>query len=458
MLSSQTYIDRRKKLKARFTSGILLFIGNDNSPINYSDNYYPFRQDSSFLYFFGVDKPGLCGIIDVDNDDEIIFGDELSINEIVWTGPQPKLVDQSHQVGIDRTLPKKDCSTYLSNAIARKKNVHFLPAYRHLNLIKLSEWMNIPISQLKEESSRELINAIISLRSVKSEKEISEMEEAVNISRKLHLKALQMARQGITELKILSVLTEIVVGLGSRFSYSPIITKNSQTLHNLDYVNKLNNGELLLVDAGAESSNNYAGDITRTFAVGGVFDDRQKEIYNMVLKMQVESISMCKSGISYADVHNKAMTTMASGLIELGLMKGDPIEAVNSGAHALFCPHGLGHMIGLDVHDMEDLSEELVGYDNEVKRSEQFGTKALRFGRKLEKGFALTVEPGIYFIPELTDLWKAEGKFEQFINYHLLEAYRNFGGIRIEDNIVITSDGARILGKAIPKNLSDIQF
>ncbi|MDA0194454.1 MAG: aminopeptidase P family protein [Bacteroidetes bacterium] len=453
MFSSQTYIDRRKKLKARFTSGILLFMGNEDSPINYTDNCYPFRQDSSFLYFFGIDQPGLTGIIDVDKDDEIIFGDELSIDDVVWIGLQPRLIDQATAVGISEVKPKASLSGFLSSS----RKIHFLPPYRHLNQIKISEWLNIPTNKIKEEASRELIDAVISLRSVKSSEEISQMEEAVNLSRKLHLMAMSMAKKGITELKILSVLTEIVVGLGSRFSYNPIITKNGQTLHNVDYINKLNDGDLLLVDTGAESLSHYAGDITRTFAVGGVFDDRQKEIYGIVLKMEVESISMCKPGISYADVHNQAMITMANGLIELGLMKGDPVEVVNAGAHALFCPHGLGHMIGLDVHDMEDLGEDIVGYDDEVSRSDQFGTKSLRFGRKLGENFTLTVEPGIYFIPELTALWKAEGKFEQFINYNQLAAYQNFGGIRIEDNIVITADGARILGKSIPKNLKDIQ-
>jgi len=453
MFSRLTYIDRRQKLKLQFSSGILLFLGNEESPVNYTDNCYPFRQDSSFLYFFGIDKPGLTVVIDIDKDEEIIFGDDLAIDDVVWTGPQPELSDQAAEVGIQKIRSKDSVPSFLST----RQKIHFLPPYRPLNRMMLSEWLNIPIGEVNSRASAELIKAVIDLRSIKSKEEISEMEDAVDISRKLHQKANEMARSGVTEARILAVLTEITLDHNSRFSYNPIITKNGQTLHNTTYRGTLKRGDLLLVDAGVENAAHYAGDITRTFAVDGVFDSRQKEIYNIVLKAEVESISKCKPGIVYDEIHHHAMTILADGLTHLGIMKGDPEEAVEAGAHALFCPHGIGHMIGLDVHDMEDLGEDLVGYDDEVKRSGQFGTKALRFGRRLHEGFSMTVEPGIYFIPDLINMWKAESKFEQFINYDHLDGYLDFGGIRIEDNIVIEPDGARILGKPIPKNLNDIQ-
>jgi len=455
--SSETYKSRRANLQKKVGSGILLFMGNEESPMNYTDNCYHFRQDSSFLYFFGIDQPGLNAIIDVDNDQEIIFGDELTINDVVWTGPQTTIAESATQVGISTTKPAKELSSFLKAAQSSGREVHYLPPYRDSNLLKISEWLNFSPKQVEPGVSSKLVKGVISLRSYKSAEEIEEVTKAVNLSRKLHIKALEMCHYGMMESRISSVLHEIVIGEGGQFAYPPIITVNGQTLHNHYYGNRLEKGQMLLVDAGAEVSSRYAGDITRTFAVDGKFTEQQSDIYSLVLNTEINAINNSIPGRTYAEVHHKAMVDIANGLKDLGLMKGDIDEAVTEGAHALFCPHGLGHMIGLDVHDMEDLGEDAVGYGEAKKRSNLFGTKALRLGRALEPGFVLTVEPGIYFISELIDIWKSENKFAQFIDYTALESYRNGGGIRIEDNILITNDGCEILGKPIPKSIDDIE-
>ena len=455
--SKQTYIERREKLKQAMNDGLLLFLGNEQSPMNYDDNCYPFRQDSTFLYFFGIDQPGLAAIIDLDNDREIIFGNEHSMDDIVWTGPQPTIREQAEAVGVSQTKPKKELDLYIESATKSKKKVHYLPPYRAINRYRLADWLGVPVKRINESASIELVRAVIGLRSYKSDEELGEMAKAVDITRKLHIKANEMARSGVFESRIHGVLSEIAIAQRGMFAYPPIITINGQTLHNHHYHNELTAGRMLLVDAGAEADSHYAADITRTFPVDETFTDQQRDVYSIVLKAEKNAITNCRPGVSYAEVHNRAMMDIAGGLKELGLMKGDLEDAVNQGAHALFCPHGLGHMIGLDVHDMEDLGEDLVGYDDQFKRSTLFGTKALRFGRKLEPGFTLTVEPGLYFIPELIEQWKAEKKFEQFINYSKLDQYLDCGGARVEDNIVITSTGCEVIGKPIPKELEEIE-
>ena len=458
MFSAHTYIDRRDKLKKSVDSGILLFMGNEESPINYKDNCYHFRQDSTFLYFFGLDRMSLAAAIDLDSGEEIIFGNELSISDIVWTGPQPTIADSAAEVGIKDTRPFGDLANWLKKAVDSGKKVHFLPPYRSLNQIRLSEWLDIKVGQVGSHASSDLIKAVIDLRSVKSREEVDEMAKAVDLSRKLHIKAREMCHSGVVESQVSGVLHEIVKANHGDFAYPPIITVNGQTLHNHHYGNTLTNGKMLLVDAGAEVQSHYAGDITRTFPVDGKFSDQQRNIYQIVLESEVEAINSCRPGVTYQEIHLDAMTYLAGGLKGLGIMKGDVAEAVALGAHALFCPHGLGHMIGLDVHDMEDLGEDLVGYGDGTKRSELFGTKALRLGRELKEGFTFTVEPGLYFIPELIDIWQTEKKFEEFINYDEVAKYRGIGGIRIEDNVVITPLGSEIIGKPIPKELSEIEF
>ncbi len=455
--SKQTYTDRRERLRQQLSDGLLLFFGNEESPMNYTDNCYPFRQDSNFLYFFGIDRPGLSAVIDLDNNHEIIFGDELTITDIVWTGPQATISEMASQVGINETRASKQLAELLINADKSDRSIHYLPPYRSNNLFKISGWFDISSRKVNELASKEFIKAIVTLRSHKSPEEIDEMVKAVNISRKMHLKAQEMCLSGVIESQVSGALHEIAIGEGGQFAYPPIITINGQTLHNHHYGNTLKKGQVLLVDAGAEAPSHYAGDITRSFPVDGSFTNQQREVYSTVLTAENNAIANCKPGITYKEIHESAMLDLAEGLKDMGVMKGDMSEAVEQGAHALFCPHGLGHMIGLDVHDMEDLGEDLVGYSNEVKRSEQFGKKSLRLGRSLEEGFVFTVEPGIYFIPELIDIWQSENKFKEFIDYGALSKFRGLGGIRIEDNVLITANGSQVIGEPIPKSLKVIE-
>lgn len=457
MFSKDTYSSRRKKLQEQVGSGILLFLGNNDVGMNYKANTYHFRQDSNFLYFFGISQAGIAGAIDVDEGTEVVFGDELTMEDIVWTGTLPTLAERAARVGVEKTLPFKDLIEFIKNAVAKNRPVHFTPPYRHDNMILLSELTGHDLAELKDKSSVELIKAIVAQRSHKSEEEIVEMENAVNITRAMHIAVMKAAAEGKKESDLAGIAQGIATSMGNGTSYPIIMTVNGQVLHNHSHSNVLRSGQLVLGDFGAENVNHYAGDITRTVPVDITFSDRQKDIYNLVLEAEVKSIDACRTGVTYQSIHLGAAKMMAEGLKSLGLMKGDISEAVELGAHALFFPHGLGHMIGLDVHDMEDLGEQYVGYSDEVKRSELFGTAYLRLGRHLEPGFVLTVEPGLYFIPELIDQWKAEGKFTDFINYDRLDDWRTFGGIRIEDNILVTENEPRILGKAIPKTIEEVE-
>ncbi len=457
MFDTVIYQQRRAKLKKDMGSGVLLFMGNEESPKNYTDNTYHFRQDSNFLYFFGLNQAGLAAIIDIDNDLEIIFGDELTVDHIVWMGQQATIADQATSVGVKKTLPYKDISTYLKKAQSSKQLIHFLPPYRHLNMLKLEEWLTIPVKELSARVSEQFVMAVINQRSYKIKEELVELEKAITTTAKMHVAAMSNAKAGMTEAELTGQVNGIAVAGGGGLAYPVILTINGQILHNHYHGNVLEKGQLLLGDFGADTAMHYAGDITRTLPVSYRFSLKQREIYQIVLKAEETAIQSLKAGVSYKDIHLRAALVIATGLTELGLMKGDPAEAVEAGAHALFFPHGLGHMLGLDVHDMEDLGEDLVGYDDEIKRSNQFGLKSLRLGRKLEAGFVLTVEPGIYFIPDLIDKWKADGTHLDFINYEALSTYRDFGGIRIEDNYLVTTEGSRLLGPPIPKTVLEVE-
>ena len=432
-------------------------MGNDDSPMNYTDNVYHFRQDSNFLYFLGIDQPGLAAIIDPESGLTTLYGNDISIDHVVWMGPQPSMAELAAQVGAEKTSPYDTLKTHLQAAQAQGRHIHFLPPYRGFNQIKLSGWLNIPIDQVVEKASPDLIKAVINLRSHKTDEEVAEMEKALKTTAKMHLTAMRMTRPGLTEANLTGAVHGIAVGAGGHLSYSVILTVNGQTLHNHYHGNTIKKGQLVLGDFGAETAMHYAGDITRTFPVDTHFTPRQKGIYQIVLDSQMAAIEALQPGITYREVHLIAAKVITAGLKDLGLMKGDVDAAVEAGAHALFFPHGLGHMIGLDVHDMEDLGEDLVGYTDSLERSTQFGLRSLRLGRALEPGFVLTIEPGIYFIPELIDQWQAEGMHSDFINYPALEDYRDFSGIRIEDNYLITEDGARLLGPAIPKTVEEVE-
>lgn len=453
MFSTQTYIERRKALKRNVGGGLILIMGNEEAPMNYHDNTYRYRQDSNFLYYFGISLANLAAVIDVDSGEEIIFGDEFTMDDIIWVGPQPTLSDQARKVGVYRTEPYSKLAAKLAGAA----KVHFTPPYRYENMFKLSEWLNIPVSQLKAKASAELIKAIIAQRAYKSAEEIVQMEEAVNICREMHIAAMRETKAGRKEFEIASIIHGKALEFGGELAYPIIFSVNGQTLHNHYHGNTMTEGRLALNDSGAENRMCYAGDITRTIPVSKKFTEKQKEIYNLVLKMELSAIAALKPGIQYRDVHLLANRILLEGLSDLGFVKGDVDEMLNEGVQGLFMPHGLGHAIGLDVHDMEDLGENYVGYREGLERSAQLGLKSLRMAKELEEGYVITVEPGLYFIPELIDKWKSEKKFIDFINYEKLEQYKDFGGVRIEDNCLITADGYQVLGKPIPKTIEEVE-
>lgn len=457
MFSAETYSSRRSILKDKFNDGVILLFGNTYLGMNYTDNTYHFRQDSSFLYYAGIDQANLALIIDCKSGISTLYGDELTMDDVVWTGPLPTLKSLAEKVGVEDVQPFANLKSDLHNINDKKRTIHYLPPYRHLNIIRLSEWLMIPTYKAVEYASKDLIKAIVNQREVKSEEELTEMEKAVNISGIMHKSVMRYARNGMQECELVGVIERIAANYDTHMAYGIILTKNGQTLHNHHHHNVIQYGDLVLGDYGAETNMHYAGDITRTFPVATEFTTQQKEVYNLVLEAEEYAISILRPGINYKTVHLNTCRLLAQGLSELGLMRGNLDDAVDEGAHALFMPHGLGHMIGLDVHDMEDFGEDYVGYSDQVKRSSLFGTAYLRLGKKLAAGNCLTVEPGLYFIPELIDQWRDQGKFTEFIDYNAVDKYRNLGGIRIEDNVVITKDGYRILGDYLLKTAGEIE-
>lgn len=458
MFSAPTYSDRRSRLSAQLSSGLILLPGNRESGMNYAANTYPFRQDSTFLYYFGLDFPDLAATIDLDSGEVIVYGNELTMDDIVWTGPQPTLSARCERVGVTHTAPEDALAESLKQAQSKGRPIHFLPPYRPENATLLFHLLGIPHAQLKASASVGLIQAVVAQRSIKSAEEIVEIEKAVATTHAMHLAAMRGARPGISEAALTAAVYEKALEAAAMHPSFPIILSvNGQVLHNHSHGNILQSGQMVLCDAGGESAMHYAGDMTRTFPVDKRFTNRQAEVYQIVLDGMETAIDALAPGVPYKEVHLQAATTMASGLKALGLMKGNVEEAVAAGAHALFFPHGLGHMMGLDVHDMEDLGENYVGYTDTLKKSTQFGLAFLRLGKALEPGFVLTVEPGLYFIPELIDQWKAEGLHKDFIDYEKVAAYKDFGGIRIEDDYLITATGSRLLGDQLPKSIQAVE-
>lgn len=457
MFKSEVYSERRSKLKNLVKSGLGLFIGNVQSPMNYPANPYHFRQDSDFLYFFGLDLPGFAGIIDFDSGEEWIFGNDFDLSDIIWMGPQPLVKEIALKCGITKTAPVKKLEEVIHNALDKKRKIHFLPPYRAETKMTLGALLRENPCKMKTLASEDLIRAVVSLRSIKEPVEIDEIEKAVNIAWEMHVTAMKMCRAGVKEQEIFGVIEGIAWSKGAGPAFPIILSINGQTLHNHAHNNILMEGRMMITDAGAETNLHYASDITRTTPVGGKFTGRQRDIYEIVLKANTEAIRETMPGKSNRDIHFYGCRIIAQGMKDLGLMKGDVSEAVENGAHALFMPHGLGHMLGLDVHDMEGLGENYVGYNDKVRRSEQFGTGYLRFALDYKPGHVFTIEPGCYFIPQLIDQWKAEGKFRDFINYDQVEKFRDFGGVRIEDNIAITENGHRLLGRPVPKTVAEIE-
>ena len=459
MFSKETYVRRRSELKKLVGNGLIILFGNNEAPANYPANTYsPMRQDSSFLYFFGQHRDGLVGVIDIDSDTELLLGDDIDVEDIVWMGFTPSVADLATEVGITKTAPMKELKTICDKAIAQKQTIHFLPPYRHDTKIQIMDLLGIHPSQQKERASLQLIKAVVKMRSTKEPQEIAAIERACDVGYAMHTTAQLLIRPGVTERFIGGQVDGIARSLAQGVSFATIFTQHGEIMHGSPSDNCLEAGRLALCDAGCELDD-YCSDNTRTMPVNGKFTQRQKEIYSIVEACHDYVLEVAKPGVKYADVHFAVCRLMTERLKELGLMKGDTDEAVAAGAHAMFLPHGLGHMMGMDVHDMEGLGQIYVGFDEETRPNlEQFGTNCLRMGRKLQEGFVITDEPGIYFIPALIDDWKQSGHCKEFINFDLLETYKDFGGVRIEDDILITSDGCRFLGtKRIPYHPADLE-
>lgn len=458
LFSKQTYTGRRSKLRELVGSGLVLLFGNNDSPYNYPANAYKFRQDSTFLYFFGQKRDGLVGVIDADSGREVLIGDEIDIDDIVWYGSVHSVRAMAEECGVAETLPMAGLAGIVAEAVRAGRKVHFLPPYRHDTQIQLMDLLGLHPSRQREEASLPLIKAVVKLRSIKSEEEIAELERASAIGYKMHTAAMRMARPGVTEQYIGGVLEGIACAYGAHVSFQSIVSMHGEILHGYPSPRLLEKGRLLLVDAGAETNDNYCSDHTRTTPIGGHFSQRQKDIYDIVVACHDLALTHARPGVRWWDVHKNVCALMTDRLKELGLMKGDTEAAVNAGAHALFLPHGLGHMMGMDVHDMEGLGQTYVGYDEETRPSSQFGTASLRFARRLEVGHVVTDEPGIYFIPDLIDLWRKEGTNAEFLNFDKIEEYKDFGGIRIEDDVLITPDGCRFLGEdRIPYHTEEVE-
>ena len=458
MFETSVYKNRRARLKEKVKSGLVLILGNGEAPANYTDNTYKFRQDSSFLYFFGLNQPGFAGVIDIDSGDEYIFGNDVDMDDIIWMGPQPSVKDMAARVGVSKTAPFARLADCMKTAISQGRRIHFLPPYRFMNMLLLEELLGIRPALVKNYASLELIKAVVDLRSVKEPCEIEEITKACNIGYEMHTAAMRNCKPGVKEQYIAGLIEGIAASYGSMVSFPVILSQNGETLHNHDHSQILQEGRMMLTDAGAEEVSHYCSDFTRTVPVGGKFLTRQKEVYNIVLAANNKAIEIAKPGVTYQYVHLEVCKVLAQGLKDLGLMKGDVNEAVAAGAHALFMPHGLGHMMGLDVHDMEDLGQIYVGYDDETRPIDQFGTSSLRMGRRLQEGFVITDEPGCYFIPALIDQWRAQGMHKEFLNYDKIETFKDFGGIRLEDDILIIPGGSRFLGdKRTPITVEEVE-
>lgn len=459
MFSRETYVSRRRELKKLVGNGIIMLFGNNESPANYPSNgYYPFRQDSSFLYYFGLNREGLVGVIDIDGDREMLIGNDIDIEDIVWFGSVDSIHDMAESTGVNNTAPMAALAEICSEAIRQKRKVHFLPPYRFDTKIQIHDLLGIHPSQQKDAASERLIKAVVRMRSVKEQQEIEEIERACAIGYRMHTTAMRLTKAGITEKFVGGQVDGTANSYGAMVSFATIFTQHGEIMHGNPSMSVLEDGRLALCDAGAETINNYCSDNTRTYPVNGRFTQRQLEIYSIVEACHDYVLNVARPGVKWLDVHMAVCRHMTEGLKEIGLMKGDTEEAVRAGAHAMFLPHGLGHMMGMDVHDMEGLGQNFVGFDEETRPSTQFGTNCLRMGRRLEEGFVMTDEPGIYFIPALIDDWKARGLHRDFINYEMLETYKDFGGIRIEDDILITADGCRFLGEdRIPYHPADVE-
>ena len=458
MFSKEIYVSRRNTLKQKVGSGLIILPGNNDTPANYPANTYRFRQDSTFLYYFGQRRDALVGVIDVDNDKEYLIGDDIDIEDIIWYGFVPSVNDLASEVGVANSAAMSQLKVLIDNARAKGQEIHILPQYRHDLMIQFGDLLGVHPLQVKAQASLKLIKAVIDMRAVKQPEELAELKKAAETSYLMHTTAMKECRPGVTEQYIAGIIEGIAHSHGDRYSFQSILSMHAEIMHGYPSTTPLEAGRLMLCDAGAETFENYCSDNTRTTPISGKFTQRQKDIYLAVEHAHDWVLENAKPGVKWLDLHLGACRIIADHMKQIGLMKGNIEDAVAAGAHAMFLPHGLGHMMGMDVHDMEGLGQVYVGFDDEVRPSEQFGTNCLRCGRRLQPGFVMTDEPGCYFIPQLIDLWKGQGLHKEFLNYDMLETFKDFGGVRIEDDILITETGNELIGdKVIPYHIDDVE-
>jgi len=461
MFSKDVYVERRARLMRMVGSGLIILPGNVELPFNYPGNTFPFRQDSNFLYYIGVDIPGMAAVINCDTGEEVLFGHNATIDDIIWTGPVPTVEEWGLSTGISDCRSMDALARYVAET--NSPCIHYIKPYQAEVAQMLSQILGLPVSALQEKQSTVLIDSVVMMRKIKSQAEINEMEKATDATSEMHCGAMRLVGKAaanniaISERDVMAQLSKVALQKGYYHSFPPIVTVHGEIFHGHAYSQPLHKGALLVMDAGAESQEHYAGDMTRTIPVGGKFSKRQKDVYDIVAKANMGVIQSARPGISWRDMHNRAARIIASGLKDLGLMRGDTDDIVATGAYALFFPHGLGHLVGLDVHDMDPMGEDHVGYNEQVRRSDTFGPCNLRYALELEKDMVITDEPGIYFIPQLIDMWRGEGRFADFINYDRVDKYKGFGGIRIEDDLLITDQGCRVLGVPVPKSSAEVE-
>jgi Xaa-Pro aminopeptidase len=457
MFTPSTYRERRARLSKDTGSGLILLLGNEEVGMNYAANVYPFRQDSTFLYFFAVNQPGLAAVIDADAGTDTLFGDDVTVADVVWSGPQPTIASRAAEAAVTNTASAAALAERVSAALKQGRPVHFLAPYRAEHTVKLAELLGVATSAVRDKRSVALHRAVAAQRLYKTPEEVKDIEFAVDVSREMYAAAMRAAKPGKKEYEIVAEIARVVMARGCTYAFPPICSVHGETLHNPFYRNTLAAGDVLILDSGAETPARNASDLTRTMPVGGAFSSRQRAIYEAVLRTQMGAIAAIKPGVPYREVHLGAAKSFVTDLTAMGLMKGNADEAVAAGAHALFFPHGLGHMMGMDVHDMENIGEDIVGYAPGYERSSQFGLNYLRLARPLEPGFVLTVEPGLYFIPALIDQWKAEGHNAAFINFAEVEKFKDARGCRVEDDVLVTPTGGRVLGPAVPKTIAEVE-
>lgn len=465
MFSKDVYARRRQTLVAKMADsaaegkrGIALFIGNAEAPAQYKDNCYKFRQDSTWLYFFGIDQPLYAAIIDLDNGNETVFANDVEIGDIIWMGPQPSVASVAASVGVEKSAPYTDLNAAVAKVLAEGRPVHFVKPSRYYNTMKIASLLGCGTDEVAGRFSLALTKAIISMRLVKEDCEIEVIDDACNLGYEMHTVARNSIVPGIIEQEIVGKMDGVTLSKGWGVSFPTILTQHGETLHNHLHDKIIEPGKLMVIDAGAESNVHYASDFTRTYPTSGKFTAKQREIYQIVCDCNEFAFSMTRPGISYREVHLKTMHLMLEELRALDIVRGDVQDMVEAGIAGLFMPHGLGHNMGLDVHDMEDYGENYVGYDDDQSRSPQLGLGSLRMARKLVPGNVITDEPGIYFIPALIEKWKSEKTDQGFVNYSKLESYYDFGGIRLEDDVLVTADGARRLGKErLPISPDDVE-